>query len=407
VDTDCKAVAKVLCATANTSRSTPLPPITRIEREGQGRRCTRMRRMVLSSLKIAIPAHMRALESLQEITEEADLEKYYDIYDIQTLELEESLAGIVIEEADDMESLKVLKTLLHRLHTIRRVFLCCLLALDAKGGSQDFANWKVAVDHLRIIGNQMGDMSNELRRVMEEEEGMDYSLQLSETPKLTVSEFAAPPTPKSPTPTSPANERLKGQLRKLNSLSQALRGLQAKMHVLREDSDRNMRDSVDMAEFADELLAHYDSIGSDIHALVDEWENSRSTLAACVEQRDTKRNSLKSSLSLGGTTLAGDTPRNSVNWDNESPSFSPSMVPLPDSDEEKEVYEAVSLPPVRERSKLTREERIRKVQEERLRLADEREKAMASGLMIKELKSVLDTRSPITARRRVVSMGPW
>lgn len=130
-----------------------------------------MRRMVLSSLKIAIPAHMRALESLQEITEEADLEKYYDIYDIQTLELEESLAGVVVEEADDMESLKVLKTLLHRLHTIRRVFLCCLLALDAKGGTKDFSNWKVAVDHLRIVGNQMGDMSNELRRVMEEEEG--------------------------------------------------------------------------------------------------------------------------------------------------------------------------------------------------------------------------------------------
>lgn len=183
------------------------------------------------------------------------------------------------------------------------------------------------------------------------------------------------------------------------------------MHVLREDSDRNMRDSVDMAEFADELLAHYDSIGSDIHALVDEWENSRSAIAACVEQRDTKRNSLKSSLSLGGTTLAGDTPRNSLygkEWDNESPDFgSPSMVPLPDSDEEKEVYEGEALPQIRLRSTLTREERIRKVQEERLRIADEREKAMASGLMIQELKNVLDTRSPTSARRRVVSMGAW
>src|SRR5690606_14618662 len=122
----------------------------------------------------------------------------------------------------------------------------------------------------------------------------------------------------------------------------------AKMHVLREDSDRSLEeDSVDFGEFSKELLAHFDSIGADIHALVDEWESSRAQLAASIEKKESRR-----SLSIGGSTLVGgDTPRTSiydVNWAEDLKTPSPSTISEVGSYEpEKELFEAVSEPPVR------------------------------------------------------------
>lgn len=367
-------------------RSTPLPPITRIERESQTKRCSRMRRSVLSSLKLSIPAHIRAFNMVQKFAIENDMAKYHDIYDVSLSDLEELNIGVNEDEFADMESLKALKALLHRLHTIRRVFLCCLLALDAKGNGQDFPKWRSAVEQLNSLSELMAELSRELRRVLTEEE-----------------QFAIPPTPK--LPLSPSSERVRGQLRKMNSLSQALRGLQAKMHVLREDSDRCLQDSADFSEFGTELLAHYDSIGADIHSLVEEWESSRAALAQSIIKKDNRR-----SLSIGGSTLVGgDTPRTSVydqSWADSDLLSNATSPPMSEGfpEPEKEVFEAVSEPFGRARSSLTREERIRKVQEERIRLAEEKARRESSVNLVKELKDVLDTRIPMP-RRRVVSQG--
>lgn len=151
--------------------STPLPPITRLEMDSQTRRCARLRRSILSAITSGIPPHIRGCVSLRNLTQEVDLEKYYDIYDIQREDVENMRIGTNKDEFNDTESLKALKSLLHRLHTIRRILLCCFLAIDADGAHPDYNKWRVVVEQLQTLGNIMGELGGELRRILGEEEG--------------------------------------------------------------------------------------------------------------------------------------------------------------------------------------------------------------------------------------------
>ncbi|KAA8905478.1 Mysoin-binding motif of peroxisomes-domain-containing protein [Sphaerosporella brunnea] len=372
--------------------SLPLPPVTRLESGDRTRRCARLRKSVLSALTMAIPPHNRACISLRHLVQEADLEKFYDIYDLQLADLQEAELGVEPgDELGDLESLKALKTLLHRLHTTRRVFLCSLLAIDADGGYSDYTRWGLAVEQLRSLGNLIAELAGELKKILAEQD-----------------QFSIPPTPVATAPLSPEGEKCRGQLRKLNSLSQALRGLQAKMHVLREESDRTLQESSDLSDFGRDLLSHYDSIGADLRGLVDEWENARACLAMSVE-RQSPRNS-GSPDSIDGSTLVGDTPRNSGLFTKDGPGGWADAAGLglfsqPEESEQEQdpdtevVFEAVAeSKPIRPRSFMTRDERIKKVREERIK-AEEHRKSLEAGLALqKELQSVLVNR-PAPKRR--------
>lgn len=69
-----------------------------------------------------------------------------------------------------MESLKSLKALVHRLHTVRRIFLCYLLALEADGGHADYRKWRITAEQLRTLGGLMGELGSEIKRILGEEE---------------------------------------------------------------------------------------------------------------------------------------------------------------------------------------------------------------------------------------------
>lgn len=152
--------------------STPLPPITRLERDSQTRRCARLRRSILSALTLGIPPHIRACISLRNLTQEVDLEKYYDIYDVQSEDIANMEVEINKDDFEDMECLKALKSLLHRLHIIRRILLCCFLAIDADGAHPDYNKWRAVVEQLQALGNLMGELGGELKRILSEEEGL-------------------------------------------------------------------------------------------------------------------------------------------------------------------------------------------------------------------------------------------
>lgn len=395
--------------------STPLPPVSRLDRDSNMRRCARLRRSVLASLNLALTPYGHAFHALKGLTQENDLDKYFDIYDIRNEDIEQISSGVCEAEFDDMESLKALKALLHKLHTTRKIFLCCLLALDANGGYEDFGTWRTVVEQLKSLSTFMGEIGETLQRHSEEE-----------------SRFSVPPTPVTTRPStssafSPTRDRWRGQLRKLNSLSQALRGLQAKMQILREESDKTLQDeSLDLVEFGPDLLAHYDSIGSDLHALMNEWESGRALLVTSIDKQGgdstgSNRNSLMSPLSPMGwaQSLDGDTPRNS--WGVLSPTgegaeavarLREKMGELSEESNEdgdvddgktEMIFEGTAEPKGgKAKSTLTREERIRKVQEERVKLKEDRKKKEEAGNLVKELQSVLINRPPVSQRRMPV-----
>lgn len=80
------------------------------------------------------------------------------------------MSGISDEEFEDADSLRVLKILAARFHTLRKIFLCCLMALDADGGKPDFARWRMALDEIHAVGVVTGEAGRRLSQILGEEE---------------------------------------------------------------------------------------------------------------------------------------------------------------------------------------------------------------------------------------------
>ncbi|OBT45317.1 hypothetical protein VE00_04062 [Pseudogymnoascus sp. WSF 3629] len=345
--------------------SLPLPPITRLEDRSQARRCLQLRRALFDSAIDLMRRYHQGYLALQPLTEPLNLEKYYDIYDITTIDMQEALTEYTKDEFEDYESLRVLKILISRFVTLRKLFLCCLLALEADGGKEDFTRWRTALDEIKGLSDVASIADGRVRSVFEQEES-----------------FPVPTTPKSPL--TPGRERWRSQLRKLNTLSTGIRSLQAKMHVLREESDKTLDESEDISQLGPHLMIQYDAIGVDLRSLMKEWEAGKAALANTIDRNERRISSMSGLLSpttsLGGlTSVEEGTPADALKALNGESRLSPEL-----SSENEEVFEAIGLPRpgIGPRSTLTREERIVKMKEDRVKRETARETAEASTKML-------------------------
>ncbi|UPK99439.1 hypothetical protein LCI18_010374 [Fusarium solani-melongenae] len=371
--------------------SAPLPPISRIEDRAQTRKCVRLRKAAKESLAEVLDAYNQVCTVVNGFAEQTDLEKYYDIYDITDFDMSDARRGFNEEEFDDPESLRTLKILSARFFIVRKLFLCALLALDASGDANDLLRWTTAVESLLNLNASTSSASARLQTLLGEEQT-----------------FTSPPTPKHAL--TPGRERWRAQLRKLNSLSSGIRGLQAKLQLLREESDRTLNDSNDISELGPNLMAQFESIGMDLKDLMAAWEEGRAALALGIDRNEKRLSSMSTLLSpassLSGLTTVdegGGTAEALKALTGESP---PNSDYAGSADHENlEVFEAVARP--RPRSMLTREERIIKVREEREQKAIARQHIDATKGMLRELETVINLRPRTRASApagRIVSM---
>lgn len=107
---------------------------------------------------------------VQGFSEQLNLEKFYDIYDINDLDISDARQGFTETEFDDPESLRSLKIAAARFHTLRKLFLCALLALEARGNNSDFLRWSAAVEALRELSQVSQDSFDRLQTILREEE---------------------------------------------------------------------------------------------------------------------------------------------------------------------------------------------------------------------------------------------
>jgi hypothetical protein len=360
-------------------RSSPLPPISRIEEKGQARRCQRLRKNLRAAYADIVPILAEQCRNLKQLIQEDDLEKYLDVYEISNPDMQEAALGYSESEFDDAETLKVLRILQYRLSILRRVYLCSLLAMEADGGKPDFARWSTVVDSMLNTARPVGEWSEKFNRVLAEEE-----------------QFVLP-SPAKVAPT-PARDKIRNSVRKLSGLSSGIRGLQAKMQVLREETNKSLEDTEDVTDLGHSLLAQYDSIGADLKSLVQAWEAGKNALALNIDRHERRISQASSGLrspvpSLGGLTAVDEgSPSDALralNGDLLSPHQS-----APSSDQgstsDDEVFEAIALP--KTRATMSREERMQKIQDDRARQASLREQRDASTNMLRELESVINLR---------------
>lgn len=114
--------------------------------------------------------YLEACNVLQSLAEEHDLEKYFEIYEISQSDLHDIELDDLSACSEDAENLKALKKLLSRMHIIRRVLLCSVLALDADGGKRDFARWSIAVDEMQRLALITAEGTDSLNKILCEEE---------------------------------------------------------------------------------------------------------------------------------------------------------------------------------------------------------------------------------------------
>lgn len=177
------------------------------------------------------------------------------------------------------------------------------------------------------------------------------------------------------------------------------------MHIVSEETSANLEKS-DTSEFEASLLAQYESIGSDIRSLLQEWETGKASLLASRSNNAEQSRPpstflpLSPTPSLGGTTAVEGSPTDALKALNGD--FRPDLT---HSFDDEEIFEAVVLPAVKnKRASLTRDERLARVREERVRQASAREKADASTNMLKELEMVIQQRPKNVPSKRVTSI---
>lgn len=373
--------------------SAPLPPISRIEDRSQSRRCVRLRKALVKSFEDIIPKYKQASSVVKGFSEQLDLERYYDIYDISDLDMSDALQGYSDSEFEDMESLRTLKIVASRFHIMRKMFLCALLSMEAQGDETDFLRWSTVVESLRMLNEVTTESYEGLKSILGDEDS-----------------FMAPPAAGDKSPLSPGRERWRSQLRKLNSLTTGIRGLQAKMTLLREESDRALNEANDVSELGPDLMAQYESIGQDLKMLQQAWEDGKTALASGIDRNEKRISSiggmLSPSISLSGLTTVEESSGGSVSDALKALTgeATDALDSGSSSGDSEEVFEAVAMP-ARPRSLLTREDRIAKMREDREKRAEMREKVDANRGMLKELEMVINLRpnnSKTENRRRTM-----
>lgn len=172
------------------------------------------------------------------------------------------------------------------------------------------------------------------------------------------------------------------------------------MHILREESDRTLDESEDVTELGSNLMSQYESIGTDLRALMQEWESGKVALALNIDRRKSLSSNglLSPTSSLGGTTAFEGSPSDALRVLNGDDKSRSSM----DVSEEEEIFEAIAAP--RQRSTLSREERVKMMKQDRVRQAEVREKAESNTYMMKELEEVIRVRPRGRTTGRITSL---
>ncbi|KAK9480731.1 Mysoin-binding motif of peroxisomes-domain-containing protein [Lipomyces japonicus] len=318
----------------------------------RARKCTRLRAQILSLLDLSLSLYKRSFNVLSKSCDQSDLEKYFDIYDLDRIEdvvlqddkYEEGKPGEdhgrVEEQSEDGDrdaeqqevSILFLKRQFRKLHHVRRKFLCCLLATSATGGSNDFASWKSVVQELHSLSDVMKKLADDLSHSLMQEDVTEliefYTKEqnMESQFKEVEEEITNRPKRRSISPYRDQG-KWKPHVQSLNSLSAALRNLEAKIVVIREDSVRLERQdarivnsqsstpvkansgvsNVDLflkrsstglglsfetpessrQAVSESIVRQYNNIGSDLKLLFKDWESGRIKLYDALNSTET------------------------------------------------------------------------------------------------------------------------
>ncbi|KAI1368666.1 Mysoin-binding motif of peroxisomes-domain-containing protein [Xylaria arbuscula] len=367
--------------------STPIPPISRLEKNGQNVKCLQLRHAVRTSLAEVIATYYQTAFTIWGFAEQTELLQLQSQYQFTVADVVERFHLFTNNGAQDGEKLQSLKDAAYLFHDIRKVFLSGLLALHSSGKDADRLRFSTVKEAFRELNAVTSQAYTRLRDVLTEN---DY--QINQLPKA----------PKSPL--SPNHDRWQHQVRRLGSMTMNIRSVQAKLHLLQEESNKALNEANDITEMGPLFMAQYDSIGQDLRDLMEAWQAGKNALRSGINRNEKRLSSIGSVMAsptstMSGRTIAGDessTDEHEPGVEDALKRLTGDISPTKSGIVEPEVFEAISVP--RPRSILTREERIVRMREDRKNKEIAKVKADAYRGMVRELEGVLGKKG---ARGRV------
>ncbi|KAI1176650.1 Mysoin-binding motif of peroxisomes-domain-containing protein [Nemania sp. FL0916] len=364
--------------------STPIPPISRLEKNGQNIKCLQLRHAVRTSLAEVISTYYQTAFTIWGFAEQTELLQLQSQYQFTVADVVDRFHLFSNSDVKEGEKLQSLKDAAYLFHDIRKVFLSGLLALHTTGKDADRLRFTTVLEAFKELNVVTKHAFTRLSTVLAEN---DY--QFNQLPRV----------PKSPL--SPNHDRWQFQVRRLGSMTMNIRSVQAKLHLLQEESNKALNEADNITDLGPLFMAQYDSIGQDLRELMEAWQSGKRALQSGINRNEKRISSIGSVIAsptstMSGRTIAGD----ESSTDEQEPGVEDALrkltgdaPPAADTDPqiEPEVFEAISVP--RPRSMLTREERIVRMREDRKAKEISRAKADTYRGMVQELQGVLGKKS--------------
>lgn len=368
----------------------PLPPVSRFEETSSSRQCSNLRDALNGSLRSVVEQCVNAHYQLQELVNPVDLQQYHEIYDIDMTEFADAVATFRQRGSESGVLLSELRFSYVVLLLARKALLCDLLALPSARARRDSKQWNMVSDLLQHLVEGFQKATQAISVILMEEESREWGMssRVGNLKRLQHSRAV------STSFLTPRKAQVQTQMRRLDAVSNAVRSLNAKMHVLRNEIDHMTAGKEDCNTISATLAKQYDSIGTDIRSLMNDWEHGKSTMLLAIDHGDrmsrsssSMRSPMSPSPSLGGLTAVDEGPAEALRVLNGE-DMQKKTSDIGTSDEE--VFEAVSLP--RKRMSMTREEKLLKMQEDRRKRATFNERVDANTSMLRELETVIKHR---------------
>lgn len=133
------------------NRSTPIPPISRLENNGQNVKCLQLRHAVRSGLTEVISTYYQTAFTIWGFAEQTELLQLQSQYQFTVADIVERFHQFSNVDAQNGEKLQALKDAAYLFHDIRKVFLSGLLALHSSGKDADRLRFTTVLEAFREL----------------------------------------------------------------------------------------------------------------------------------------------------------------------------------------------------------------------------------------------------------------
>ncbi|ODQ66390.1 hypothetical protein NADFUDRAFT_82223 [Nadsonia fulvescens var. elongata DSM 6958] len=306
-------------------------------------------------------------------------------------------------------SIKDLRCYFHKMHLIRRIFVCCLLSMSAdKNDYQEFKQWKCVVANLDKSSTLMKNLSESILDTIylmeSNNEHTDHNINKNANSQKC----------------SKSKIKWKSHLKSLDNISFSLRHIEARMQIAKEESIRitkmlNINATCSekqlsplekepfISDDSDQhtVMKNYNEIGKELKSLLEAWEMGKSELQNALDP-----NTLGESIKMPVAKISEE---NIFKQDLEQPMtpnemedgsvVSNATTYIDDyfgstGDTKMTILEAIADDDFKKRNDLkglSRMQRIHKVKEMRSKESERRAESEKHNRLLLELKNVLET----------------